>query len=222
MDSKNEFPRRLNPLKRARITNLENNIQNAEIFKLNVDCFEELFDFLSAKDVFSLSRTCKRLHKLISYFFHFTVDISIIPREISFSRNLITTNGWRQNIKFTYIKPNDSEDCLKLIHFFANYDSVRKLSIKHIDLNALRIKKTDIQKILQKIEVLRLYGCYFNGNIHEELLRFCCNMKRLVFRSNRFANHDWLLQKYPKLEHVCVWNYIQTPLFQLRISSNFS
>lgn len=36
----------------------------APIFALNIDCFEEIFDYLSLKDVHSFGQTCKALQKV--------------------------------------------------------------------------------------------------------------------------------------------------------------
>ena len=47
--------------------------QNAEplpdIFKLDVDCFQEIFDYLSILDMVSMGRTCKRMQKVAGDWF---------------------------------------------------------------------------------------------------------------------------------------------------------
>lgn len=38
------------------------------MLKLNADCFEELFEWLSVADLLTLRRTCKRLQQMVDYF----------------------------------------------------------------------------------------------------------------------------------------------------------
>lgn len=40
----------------------------AEIFKLKMDHFEEIFEWLSAKDLAELSQTCKRMQHVVGYY----------------------------------------------------------------------------------------------------------------------------------------------------------
>lgn len=40
----------------------------AQIFKLDIDCFEELFEWLSLKDLLVLRKTSKRFKRLVDYF----------------------------------------------------------------------------------------------------------------------------------------------------------
>lgn len=44
-----------------------NQEQTCEIFKLNIDCFEESFDYLPFMDLISIVQTCKRLNRVAGY-----------------------------------------------------------------------------------------------------------------------------------------------------------
>ena len=44
-----------------------NDQSHAEIFKLKMDDFEEIFDWLSLKDLVALSQTCKRMQHIVGY-----------------------------------------------------------------------------------------------------------------------------------------------------------
>lgn len=43
--------------------------QSSDIFKLNAICCDDLFEWLSIKDLYSLGQTCKRMHRLTGLYF---------------------------------------------------------------------------------------------------------------------------------------------------------
>lgn len=58
----NEGEKDRNAIEAASIASNQN--QTADIFKLDIDCFEEVFDYLNLKDLLSVGKTCKRLQKV--------------------------------------------------------------------------------------------------------------------------------------------------------------
>lgn len=42
-------------------------LQTADIFKLDIDCIEEAFDYLSFYNLISVGLTCKRLYQVVGY-----------------------------------------------------------------------------------------------------------------------------------------------------------
>ena len=43
--------------------------EQQKIFKLSVDCFENLFDYLSIVDLDSLAQTCTRMQRVVGHFY---------------------------------------------------------------------------------------------------------------------------------------------------------
>lgn len=43
--------------------------QPPKIFKLNVDCFEEIFNYLAIHDIFAMGETCTRMQNVAGYYF---------------------------------------------------------------------------------------------------------------------------------------------------------
>lgn len=52
----------------TRILCLPNNPPQAEIFKLKMDHFDEIFDYLSLHDLVVLSQTCERMRRIVGYY----------------------------------------------------------------------------------------------------------------------------------------------------------
>lgn len=44
--------------------------QSGDISKLNIDCLEELFDYLALDDLMAIGQTCKRLIQVLDYMLH--------------------------------------------------------------------------------------------------------------------------------------------------------
>lgn len=47
--------------------NQEDQERSPDIFKLNINCFEDLFEYLSLQDVIAIGQTCKRLNLVAAY-----------------------------------------------------------------------------------------------------------------------------------------------------------
>lgn len=174
------------------------------IFQLNVDCFHEIFDWLSLKDLISIGQTCKRLQRIAGNFFHtnYAVKMARITNDIHISSH--QSNVFRQYIP----KISISGDRLKSYHFVgANCFN----SIKHIRIHSVLPDGgfECIKGILTGVESLEMNECIVNGDFYEDCLKYCPNLRTIsVTRSDRIRNksiiigtgNEWLLRKYPKLE----------------------
>lgn len=167
--------------------------QSSAIFKLNVDCFEELFDWLSLEDLHAISQTCKRLQKVAIYYFHqncSSLDVYCEENGISVFNHMLRIDSFSDDIK-RYNSIGAKCESLKEIHF-----RCAVLSIQKIDY---------IKEKLHKIEVIDISGGCFIGNFYTDFLIFCPNLRRLRINQFRIVcksmhENDWLQQKYPKLK----------------------
>lgn len=173
-------------------------LQQSSIFKLNDFCFEELFDYLSLRDLHSLGQTCSHLYQLTAVYFqqnyrgirvkHTDTEIRANGEEINEFLNLVQSIEIdRSKMKwFRLIKPN------------AN--SIKKVSFT----NATNLKKFTFQfyKTLKQLECieLRVEADEIYGGIYSNLLKNCRNLKSL--RIDSFKKYKWLLKKYPTLKTV--------------------
>lgn len=188
------------------------------IFKLTVDCCDEIFDYLSTKDLYSFGRTCKAMHKVAGQYFKrncfgaekFTHDEGIYTcyydRDASNKR--ILTSKFNQYIT-NITQHGDDMGSLRYIESHCDdFDSVNNLNFvsTRIDLDKIEY----FRKILPKIEYIRLHQCTADGNIYNILLQNCCeNLTHLTIHSD-FGDiigrrNPWLLHRYPKLKqlHLC-------------------
>ena len=45
------------------------NEERPRIFKLNIDCFDEIFDYLSTEDLLGIGQTCKTMQQVVGEYF---------------------------------------------------------------------------------------------------------------------------------------------------------
>lgn len=155
-----------------------------KILKLNIDCFEELFEWLALADLLRLRQTCKKFKKIVDFFI----------RE------------YYPAIKFGYAKlclPSNNLDK------FGNFDSISTKMIKKITFtDCLRNEQIkNLKPILSNIETIEISSYGIEGNFYEQFLKFCPNLKHLCIW-NICGNHvigsgnEWMLHHYPKLQHI--------------------
>lgn len=188
----------------------------ASIFQLNNDCFEEIFDYLSLKDLHSFGETCRELQHLAGDYFQRNFKsaekfsgtdgvYTVYSDHEGVSNQRIQTSGFNQFINYISHYYEEIQP-LQYVHLHSDEFT----AINHIYLVCLVINPTKIeylQKILSKIEVLQLRQCTLLGDFHENLLKYCKNLKRLYIQDDLGDIIDengnlWLLRQYPTLEFL--------------------
>lgn len=151
------------------------------IFKLNVDCFEEIFDYLSLGELCIFRRTCRRMKQVVDYYI-------------------------KLNYRLALRKLHMNEERLDYFchHKTVGFKFVNHLSILECKLRAYQIP--GIITILGQIEGLRISTKQFDGDLYDDLLQFCTRLKslHLYIHHNALINgkkNGWIQQHYPHLEH---------------------
>lgn len=157
-----------------------NNKSWPHIFKLNVDCFEHLFEWFSLKQLLILRRTCKRIQKVVDYYIKLTYP------------------------KLLRLRVNERR-LMELCDAQLNcYEWIRHLYL-WTGLNDTQID--GIKYILNQLETLKLNYVQINGDFYEVLLKHCPRLKYLSVGTCTLpkmiigTGNDWLLRHYPMLEH---------------------
>lgn len=177
--------------------------QTSDIFKLDIDCFEESFDFLPFEDLVSIGKTCKRLQQVAGYCFQ--QNYAAVEKRCTEDRIwLFFEDDVNCFIPFINRIFFDSEESFE---FFDGRQS-KFVRLKRMTFSELMITSNEIDCVkdrLRNLEFLRIDACGFDGNAYEMLFKFCTNLKRLIIQNTyEFddAGNDWLLKSYPKMEHL--------------------
>lgn len=150
------------------------------IFKLNVDCFEHLFEWFTLQQLLVLRRTCKRIQKVVDHYIRLTYPQLLCLRVNE--RRLLELCDARLNC----------------------YEWIRHLYLWS-GLNGAQID--GIKYILNQLETLKLNYVQINGDFYDVLLKHCPRLKYLSVGTCTLpktiigTGNDWLLRHYPMLEH---------------------
>ncbi|XP_055306314.1 uncharacterized protein LOC129570648 [Sitodiplosis mosellana] len=178
-----------------------------EIFKLDVDCFEELFGWLSLDDLHAFGQTCKRMQQVAGHYFRLTYPgVEVLCRSdgiyygaIKYSRNNVKINGFADYVENIRIHEEGSFRFAQLNEF----KSLKEIYFCRISLTDERI--ACIKKFLGKAEVIEMVDCDNTEDLYERFLKYCTDMKHLSVKyinGKVHPEYDWMLQHYPKLEQL--------------------
>lgn len=186
-----------------------------EIFKLNVDCLDEIFEYLSLKDLHSFGQTCRAMQKVSGEYYklNYTGAEKFIGNDgiytiYSDDNGIIKTqtSAFNQYTQFLSHHYEDFEPFRYIKTHSNEFISVKHLYLVCVGLNSAKIKY--FQGILPKIEIVQIRQCtIWNGDFYEIILQYCDKLKRLYVKDdlgdiiNRMHN-PWLLRSYPSLEHL--------------------
>ena len=172
---------------------------------LNVDCCEEVFDYLSLADLHAMAQTCTRMHRIAGSHFQQTYAAAhVVCKSDGIYIRCIQINGFTQfiqNISFY------CDDLLCFGYVQSNcFDSLKKIRFCSIAMTDEKI--ACLQSILAKVEVVEIFCCTMNGEFYENFLSKCSKLKRLTVKGFYGPGpligtaNDWLLREYSQLEHL--------------------
>ncbi|XP_055313689.1 uncharacterized protein LOC129574980 [Sitodiplosis mosellana] len=154
---------------------------SSNITTLYVDCLEELFEWLSHKDLLALRQTCKRMKQ--------TVDYYIRTNYPAVGKMEINDNNVKQIKKFHHRGSNPIELIEEV-----------KISTRKFDLD-------EFKGLFNNVERIKLVNVKIEGEFYD-FLKFCDKLKFLQINMHASDGivigngNEWLLRQYPQLEHV--------------------
>lgn len=196
------------------------------LFKLNIDCLDKIFDYLSVKDLHSFGQTCKTIQQAAGEYFK--LNHAAAPKysendgiytEYSDNSGVINertqTSGFNRFITYVshyyerktpleYIEKHGSE-----------LESFQHLYLVCTNLSQSKINR--FKKLFDRIEIVQIRNCTLEVDFYASFLKFCTNMKQLLVQEADVGSHrnrygygsgqeeqtnSWLQQHYPKLEHL--------------------
>lgn len=213
-------------------SNENQHLCSSSIFKLNRHCLDELFDYLSLRDLHSLAQTCKSMQQMAGEFFtrnYSGAKFNCLSDGIYMMSNdpftefnidkCSTMPGFIQLITWIAIEnyehgragatkraiPNIRHNDLDKFKFIKLHSDEFK-SVKKLSFTHVHINKQKIRyilKILPNIEVLELTHGTVDQDLYDILLKYCRNVRCIRIHWT-VVNHKckWLQKKYDKLEHL--------------------
>lgn len=208
--------------KKRRSNNKESNqnqvtiVENAsEIFRLTVDCFEDLFEYLPFKDLTIVGQTCKRMQRVVGHYFQQSFKAARATFHYNFEINYVNADCFIDFVQKIRVLQSDEEFCEFLQ--WNQFASLKQIRLYDQYLSPNKIKC--IKKILRQIDAIELLECKVDGDFFESFLMFCPNLKRLCVDGSTMisAKFNWLHRNYPMLEHFQLLTVIGLEIPELKI-----
>lgn len=188
-----------------------NNETLPSIFKLDVDCFEEVFEYLSLKDLSSVGKTCTRMQKIAGYFYQQNYGAA----RASYNTDDIFVNNVEVNCFIDFIqKMNidiwdltneaDDEESEKQQKLLKSCKSIKEITIGQLKLPTGYFESSE--EFLGNVECVIIDYFDYGGDRFDDMLSLCLNLKSLSIVRGYFSFESdecqWLNRHYPKLEYV--------------------
>lgn len=180
-----------------------NQMTSTPILRLNIDCCDEILEFVSLPDLHSLALTCKAMQRVTGEYFQrnfksATKCVYSKGAHVLYCKCVDPLPGFHPFFDSLAFEVPDSYD-------FVDGRSNEFKSVKKIILHRYKLPHGSLKEILPQIEAVKLVQFVLNGDLHECILKFCKNIKEIDVADDnrRIVNtngNKWLNQVYPSLE----------------------
>lgn len=187
------------------------------IFKLNIDCFDEIFDYLPLIDLDVLSQACKRLQLIVGDYFQRTFSalefrVKRDGLHLDAQRNsnkILGFDRFIQNLVIRGFLWSSFGDGLKRFRYIDAHCTrhLKRIRFENVQLTGREIEC--IKEILNNVEIVIIDNCRIKRKFYDNFPGVCTNLRRLQvlnFQCNRNVykrtGNEWLLRNYPKLQHL--------------------
>lgn len=183
--------------------------ETPKVFKLDIDCFDEIFEYLSLRDLHSFGQTCKTMERVTGEYFKrnyvgaekFTNDDGIYT-VCSGIANRVNISGFNQFINYTSHYHNELGPLQYIQGHSIEFASINEIYLVCSEINEILIKS--LMNLLPNIEIVRVRQCTIVGDFYEKFLKFCNNLKEIYVQDDvgdliKERKNPWLQQEYPSL-----------------------
>lgn len=191
-----------------------------KIFKLDIDCFDEIFEYLSLRDLHSLGQTCKTMQKVAGQYFkqNFSGAETYVKKdgiETLYSdviKGRYSTTAFIQFItRITHLNECRS-DAAPLFYIAKNFDKFNAINeLNFVGITLDKKRASYFKNVLHNIETICIENCWLRCDLHKNLLQHCIKMKRLIlqqtrsrylFRLEKNIQNPWMHRRYYNLEYL--------------------
>lgn len=187
------------------IKNLDNKLVTVIIYRT-----DDVFDWLTLKDLSALNATCKKLQELTSDYFHRKYPMKYMKcaqmcdtKEVTFRSKDESVHRFWTNIRSLVLFPSTTS--LRFLKSHLNDQQL--ISISFYDGDISENDSETIGHIVGNADIIEFQYSQLEGEFHDTVLKHCAQMKQLIMKysfsecESHGTEYQWLLNKYPTLQH---------------------
>ncbi|XP_031632606.1 uncharacterized protein LOC116346603 [Contarinia nasturtii] len=190
-----------------------------KIFKLTIDCLDEIFEYLSLKDLHSFGQTCKRMNKVAGEYFK--QNYSSAPNlckvdgiYTNYDKDDVTNeqihisgfNKFMPCISYCGHCPQHDFGAFKYTKSHINeFEATNHIYLGWLSINCKTVEH--FKQLLPQLGIVQYQCCSVDGDIYDLILKYCKNLREIYVQGSDGGKRingkfNWLLQEYPKLERL--------------------
>lgn len=179
------------------------------ILSIIMHCTDELFDWLSLKELAALNSTCKKLQELTSDYVHRKYPMKCMKvgqvydtRDVLYWSKDESMQAFTKNVRNLVVFP--STECF---HYLDAQHSKKIVSLAFYDGQIMEDDIIYMAPLLENVEIIEIQYGSIGGEFYENVLKYCHRMKQLVIKygfdecEKSGQSNQWVLKTYPTLEH---------------------
>lgn len=173
-----------------------------KISGLNLNCWEEVLEWLTMEEMCTLGQTCKIMQRIVGLYLKERMEKWDWPLRITPAG--IDVNDLNMNIFAEFVDKISCYDYpIESFQFIKSKLNKALKSISFIRVTFTPDKIECIKESLSEVEILHIQQGSIQFSLYENILKFCPKLKSLTLHVFK-APSDWLLRKYPNLEELSI------------------
>lgn len=167
----------------------------------------------------SAGETCNRLHQLAGYIYQHTYSGLVAYYYYGRLRTgwYLETENYAEYIhKFSI----NSHEISNFTREQTKFRNIKQLSVRNVNVTSFEIES--IKNVLKNVERFSISWWEVNGSFYDTVLAHCPKLTHLYLQSSPNgstiigSDNDWLLRKYPALEHFSLTMFWEPKIDELK------
>lgn len=206
-----------------------NNARDSPILGLDVDCLDELFDYLSMEDLCAIGRTCKRLHRAAGKYFAKYYPFEMLSFIQNHNGEIIQRVRSCETYFANYVRCILISDDINIFRYAATktYRHLKKITFRGNNVfSEDHYSCLAEMNILAQVSTIEIEFCTtsFRDSLLNRILQLCTNLKNLILVFSlpyeATANSNWKYQHCPTLERLEMKTCADPDLFEIFLRTN--
>lgn len=184
--------------------------------KLNADCWEHIFDYLSLSDILTMAKTCKRMNQMAGYYmreYYPQYRFRLVNAEI-YGDDLCLQTDFYPFISRLYVRWDTKNNVTKFLSNVNSFDALKTIEFSRGELTKTQVES--MQNVLKNVERLFVNQCGIVGDIFGQFANHCPKLKQLDVACSRQTDTLFFAHHYPALECCRYWESRPAPVTELK------